>query len=274
MRFTIVTPNLNMGNFLEETICSVLENIHNTDQYFIVDGGSKDESIKIINKYKKFISGWISEPDKGYADAIHKGFMMGESKYQCWINSGDLLLPGALDSASKSLEEMSTDFIYGDDFYIDEFGAVLKYSKGMCKNLKESMLFGGWTPLQDACYWSSELYKKVGGINVDLKNAADFDLFLKFSINTVPRYVPLAFSAFRRHASQKSIAHNKAYRLEKKRCQSFHQENLLCNKFLKMYYTFKYSFAMRFRARIMEKVWNLPELQGKKIQQFICGAYR
>lgn len=71
--FSVVTPNFNMGHLLSETIQSVLENLRPGDEYFIVDGGSTDGSIDIIKQYADRLTGWVSEQDAGYADAISKG---------------------------------------------------------------------------------------------------------------------------------------------------------------------------------------------------------
>ena len=119
-RFTIVTPNFNMGRYLVATIESVLCNLRPGDEYFIVDGGSSDESVNIIRAYESRITGWISEPDKGYADAIAKGFKRGSGELLAWINSSDLLLPGALDCARRLLVNPTLDLIFGDDYHIDE----------------------------------------------------------------------------------------------------------------------------------------------------------
>src|SRR5690349_9260962 len=123
--FCVVTPNFNMADYLVETIESVLVNLGPNDQYYVVDGGSTDGSLDILKKYEGRISGWISEPDRGYADAVAKGFGMGHGQYQCWIACGDLLLPGALRLAVSVLDETGADMIHGDDFYIDEQSRLL-----------------------------------------------------------------------------------------------------------------------------------------------------
>lgn len=212
--FIIVTPNLNMAHFLKATIESVLANLGPNDLYFIVDGGSTDGSIDIIRSYESSLSGWISEPDNGYADAIAKGFEMGEGAYMAWVNSGDVLLNGSLDLAREELKNSGADLIFCDDFYFDEQG-IIQYSYGNVSNLRNYMLYGGWTPLQDACFWKSYLYKKVGGIDRQLKLAADYDFFLKMSLRGKSYYRPYIMSGFRRHGQQKSIVFNIAYNKER-----------------------------------------------------------
>lgn len=147
--FSIITPNYNMGNYLEETIESVLDNLQKEDEYFVIDGGSTDNSVEIIRKHEKYLSGWISETDRGCADAISKGFKKSTNTFQCWINSGDLLLKGSLEKSRGALTEMDVDMIFGDNVYIDEEGRVIKHSSGFIRSLRKMMLYGGWTPRQD-----------------------------------------------------------------------------------------------------------------------------
>jgi len=213
--FCVVTPNLNMGRYLSRTIESVLKNLSPGDQYFIIDGGSSDNSLEVIRSYEDRITGWTSEPDSGYADAIRKGFTHSNSAFQCWINSGDLLLNGAIDLARDSLSKNNVEMIFGDDLCIDENNSIIQVSNGNVGNLHKMMLYGGWTPLQDACFWRANLYNQVGGIDAAFRYAADFDLFLRMSAISSPVYVDHIFSAFRRHEGQKSIQHSRAYSMEK-----------------------------------------------------------
>jgi len=200
-----------MAEYLPATIESVLGNLGPDDQYFVIDGGSTDGSIEVLKHYADRLTGWVSEKDKGYADAVAKGFARGLSKYQSWIACGDLLLPGALDVARVVLDESSADMIYGDDFYIDDDDHILQLSSGAVPDMAAMMLYGDWTPLQDACFWRSDFYHSVGGLNPELRYAADYDLFLRMSLSGHCLYIPHVFSAFRRHSGQTSIQYHDAY---------------------------------------------------------------
>ena len=217
--FSIVTPNFNMARFLPETIESVLANMQPGDQYFVVDGGSTDGSIDVIKRYESRLTGWVSEPDNGYADALAKGFRQCTGEFMCWINCGDLLLNGALNEARETLTQKGADLIFGDDVYIDENSRVICRSNGKVGSLEKMMLFGGWTPLQDACYWRRILYDRIGGIDSSLKYAADYDYFLRASWGGKCIYVQKVFSAFRRHADQKSISGVADYQREREYCR-------------------------------------------------------
>lgn len=219
MRFSVVTPNLNMASFLRETIESVLVNLRPGDEYFVMDGGSTDGSVEVIREYEDRLTGWVSEKDEGYADAVAKGFSRATGDVLCWVNAGDLLLGGALRAAAAALEETGADLVFGDDLCIDEGGRVLSHSHSDVRSLRFSMLFGGWTPLQDACFWRRDLYERVGGLDRALRYAADYDFFLRASCGGRCVHVPRIFSAFRRHEGQKSVKGAAAYEAERQACR-------------------------------------------------------
>lgn len=271
--FAVVTPNFNMGEYLKGTIESVIRNLRPGDQYFIIDGGSTDNSVEIIRSYEKHLAGWVSEPDQGYADAIAKGFSRSSSEYMCWINSGDLLLDGALDEARRRLSPSNADMIFGDDFYIDEADKVISHSYGKAHSLKNMMLYGGWTPLQDACFWKRNLYDAVGGLDVRLKHAADYDLFLRMSMAGCCEYAPVVFSAFRKHEGQKSIRGCMEYKCERYRCRAVALDKsgypLARKKLLTMYYW----VAMRLRGRILRNFYQSKRHAGEPVHHLVCGLY-
>lgn len=269
LNFTIVTPNFNMGNYLGETVESVLANLTPGDEYFIIDGGSTDNSLDVIRSYESRITGWVSERDKGYADALAKGFKRSTAGFQCWINSGDLLLKGALNTARQLLENGSADMIFGDDLYIGEQGTVLQVSNGHVANLLEMMLYGGWTPLQDACYWRGSLYEKVGGINPEVRYAADFDLFLRMSLNGRCHYVPTVFSAFRRHRGQTSKARANDYRIERERIRRKTLNAISPTGWFSGFAIYYFLLA-RMRARLWYRYRNDSRLVGKSVYDLQC----
>lgn len=272
--FTVVTPSMNMGQYLAETIDSVLKNLRAGDEYYVIDGGSSDQSLQIIRSYDHALTYWVSEPDNGYAHALGKGFDRSGTDFMCWINAGDLLLPGALDYARSALEESGADCIFGDNFYIDDASRVISFSRGYVRSLRDAMYYGGWTPLQDACFWRRSLYERVGGINRDLRHAADYDLFLRFSGNGVCRYVPQAFSAFRRHAGQKSITGAKQYAREREECRRRELSRRAVGLFRKALLTAYYWIYVRFRARALHRLWDIPSLRGVPVSSLTAGTYR
>jgi glycosyltransferase involved in cell wall biosynthesis len=272
MRISVVTPSFNMAPYLEDTIKSVAGNLRPGDEYFIIDGGSTDGSADIIRRHASRLSGWISEPDDGYADALAKGFARASGDILCWINAGDMYLSGALDSA-RGLLTGDLDMIFGDDFYIDEDSKVLSYSYGWVPDLRLATLYGGWSPLQDACFWRRDLYLKAGGIDPSLRYAADYDLFLRMALAGRAAYVPITFSAFRRHAGQKSVSGSEAYLEERKRVRKREVSARRSALLQRSLYRAVNRVAMSARARLVPLIWRRPDLVGKPIASLPCAAY-
>lgn len=272
MRISVVTPSFNMAPYLEDTITSVIGNLRAGDEYFVIDGGSTDGSVDIIRRYERSLAGWVSKPDAGYADALAKGFVRASGDIQCWINAGDMYLAGALDAARKLLTD-DLDMIFGDDFYVDEDNRVLSFSRGWVPNLNMAMLYGGWTPLQDACFWRRSLYEKIGGIDPGLLYAADYDLFLRMALAGRTGHVPVTFSAFRRHAGQKSVSGSAAYEVERKRVRVREVGACRSGPMLKAVYRGINRMAMSARVRLAPWVWRRPDLVGKPVLSLPCAAY-
>lgn len=273
IRISIVTPNFNMAAYLGETIRSVLANRAAQDQYFVIDGGSTDGSVDLIRRHEADLTGWISEPDRGYADALAKGFARAIGDVLCWINSGDVLLSGAFDAVRRIFAAGDIDLIFGDDFYIDENSRVLQFSRGRVEDIAAAMLYGGWTPLQDACFWTRSLYERVGGVDLELRCAADYDLFLRMTRAGRTRHVPLAFSAFRRHTGQKSIADQEPYARERERVRRREMRAAgdapLAGAIKRMVHL----NANRVRSRIAPRIWRRPDLAGRPVAELPCAAY-
>jgi glycosyltransferase involved in cell wall biosynthesis len=272
MRISVVTPSFNMAPYLEDTIQSVIANLRPGDEYFIVDGGSTDGSIDIIRRHENHITGWVSEKDDGYADALAKGFARASGDILCWINASDMYLSGALDAARRVLAD-DLDMIFGDDFYIDGDSRVLSYSRGWVPDLLMATMYGGWTPLQDACFWRRGLYQNIGGIDRSLQFAADYDLFLRMALAGRTGYVPLTFSAFRRHSGQKSISGSVAYQEERRRVRAREIDAYKSGPVLKAVYRGVNRVAMSARARLAPLAWRRPDLVGRLVTDLPCGSY-
>lgn len=272
-RFVVITPSYNMAEYLEATIESVLGNLCEGDEYFIIDGGSTDGSVDIIKKYANRLSGWVSECDRGYADAIRKGFARSTAEYQCWINCGDLMLEGALNTARAALKTTGADLIFGDDLLISDAGQVLQVTNGHAANLRAMMLYAGWTPLQESCFWTRDVYERVGGINLAVKYAADYDLFLRISIAGCCHYLPVLFGAFRRHDGQLSIDKMALYNAERERCRSREMAALPRNFWLPLIVAF-FWIKVRLRVRLLARKRKMSHLEGKFVMMVACQSTR
>ena len=119
---TIVTPTLNQGHFIRSTIESVLSQDYPNIEYIVMDGGSTDETAAVVQDYSSRLT-WISERDRGQSHAINKGFRLARGEIVAWLNSDDLLLPGAVRKAVNACQaNPQAGAIYGEGYLIDRSG--------------------------------------------------------------------------------------------------------------------------------------------------------
>lgn len=112
-RITVVTPSYQQGEFLEETLRSILLQGYPDLEYIVVDGGSTDQSVEILRRYDPWISHWVSEPDDGQSHAINKGFRRATGEVMAWLNSDDVYFPGTLAAAGEALAGDEHDLFLG-----------------------------------------------------------------------------------------------------------------------------------------------------------------
>jgi len=203
---SIITPSYNQGKFLEATILSVLEQDYPNLEYFIMDGGSTDESIDLIHKYERRLTGWVSEKDKGQTDAINKGFARAAGEILAWLNSDDTYQPGAIREAVGLLNSNpDVGMVYGDANFINETGKVIGRFPAAQTDLKK--LRRGYVHIpQQAGFWLADLWKKVGPLDPSFYFAMDYDLWVRLARISRLRYVPgQVWANFRLHTTGKSF---------------------------------------------------------------------
>ncbi|MES1225885.1 MAG: glycosyltransferase family 2 protein [Bacteroidota bacterium] len=180
MKVSIVTVCYNSAQTIEDTIRSVLEQKYPEIEYIIIDGGSRDTTLEIVNRYKDRITKVVSEPDKGIYDAINKGIRLATGDIVGVLNSDDFYTDrDVIAEVVKLFTEKQSDCIYGDLQYVDrdEPGKVKR--NWVSGEYSEGMFYKGWMPPHPTFFIKNECYKKFGLFNLQLKSAADYELMLR-----------------------------------------------------------------------------------------------
>jgi glycosyltransferase involved in cell wall biosynthesis len=201
---SIITPSFNQAPYLETTIRSVLEQDYPRLEYIIVDGGSTDGSLEIIQRYADRLAWWISEPDRGQTDAINKGFRRAKGEVFAWINSDDYYLPGAISQAVASLQaHPAATLVYGDADLVDEHGQRIGRFPARQTDLPH-MLRGSVHIPQQASFFRAALWPMVGPLDSTFYFAMDYDLWLRLAKHGPFVYTAQRWAAFRLHGSNKT----------------------------------------------------------------------
>lgn len=203
-KISIVTPSFNQGAYLEETIRSVLDQRYPNLEYFIFDGGSTDGSVDIIRKYGPQLTYWVSEKDRGQADAVYRGFEMSSGDIVAWINSDDIYLPGAFKKvAAMFTRYRDAEMVVGAHTVVDEQGNIVDRYAAYDQDFDSLLWYGQRIP-QMSTFLKRDVFFAVGGFDRTLQFAFDYDLFLRVTRRNNPVRCRAFLAAQRGHASMKS----------------------------------------------------------------------
>lgn len=205
MRLSVVTPSYNQARFLRQTIESVLSQQGVELEYIIIDGGSTDGSVEIIQEYAPRLAYWVSEKDKGQTEAINKGFARATGDVLCWLNSDDLLLPGAAAEALAYLaDHPEVGMVYGACTYIDENGRVIGDFPAAQTDYRR--LRQGYVHIpQQASFFRAQLWRKVGPLDDSFYFAMDYDLWVRLAAEAPLVHLRRPWASFRLHSDAKTI---------------------------------------------------------------------
>lgn len=203
---TVVTPSFRQAQFLEETIRSVLLQGYPNLEYIVIDGGSTDGSVEIIQKYSAWISEWVSEKDRGQSHAINKGFARATGDIIAWVNSDDTYEPNALAAAAHAFHENpECAVVYADGIWTNEQGLHEQILKTGPLDAHKLLTDDTFVIPQPTVFMRRPALEAVGGLDESLHMAMDLDLWVKLALRYQLHYIegqPLA--TLRLHASQKT----------------------------------------------------------------------
>jgi glycosyltransferase involved in cell wall biosynthesis len=215
-KITVVTPNYNYGQFLEETIRSVLLQGYPNLEYIIIDGGSKDNSIEIIKKYEPWLTYWESKPDRGQTHAINKGLAKATGEIFNWINSDDVLMPGALLAIASGMQNYDAFVGVVNNFddrgneekiipqNITAEGLLLRFINDSSRLSQKDTIYH-----QPGLWFKTEYLKNVGCLNEELNIQFDLDRVVRY-VHHYPKinYSDRVLVNFRCHQEQKTSPAN------------------------------------------------------------------
>ena len=203
---SIVTPSLNSATFIEATIRSVLDQDYPALEYICQDGASSDGTASIIARYADRLHAWRSEPDSGQTNALNKGFAQTTGEILAYLNSNDILLPGALAFVARFFRRHpSVDVIYSHRIIIDEAGDEV--GRWILPPHDDLVLrYMDYIP-QETMFWRRAIFEKAGAFfDEDFSFAMDWDLILRMQgAGARFRRVRRPLGAFRLHAAQKTL---------------------------------------------------------------------
>jgi glycosyltransferase involved in cell wall biosynthesis len=242
-KISIVTPNYNYGQFIEETIRSVLLQGYPNLEYIVIDGNSTDDSVEIIKKYEPWLTYWVSEQDKGQTNAINKGLYKCTGEIFNWINSDDILSPNSLKLVSEGIKD-------ADAFA----GAVLNFNEANQVIIKNQNLSAANMVLalenvsfqQPGLWLRTPLVEQLGWLQEQYNYCFDWDLSIKY-LFLFPNihYTSSVLAHFRLHDDSKTVNENSGFDLER--------DKVLNNLIQEPKYT-KLHHSIFFRNR--QKAWN------------------
>jgi len=203
-RISVVTPSLDQGRYLEETIRSVLGQEYPNLEYIIIDGGSSDGSVDIIRKYEHRLAYWVSESDDGQAPAINKGFARATGDILAWLNSDDLYLPGALAHVASTLDPGREELLFGNSLHFTE-GSTLAFTSNVRWGHQAQDLRLVDYIVQPSTFWTRRAWLRTGPLDPSLVFGFDWEWFIRAAdAGVVFRPDDKMLAIYRMHAASKT----------------------------------------------------------------------
>jgi glycosyltransferase involved in cell wall biosynthesis len=201
---SIVTPSYNHGRFIRETIKSVLAQDYQRIEYLVMDGGSTDETSSIVSEYRDRLQ-FFNEPDRGQADAINKGFRRARGDILAWLNSDDVILPGAVSRAVLEFQkEKSIGAVYGDGYIINDAGEIVcRFPSTEPFDLWRLIHVSDYI-LQQTAYFRRDAIVQVGYVDESLHWGLDWDLLIRIGKRYGITFIPECMGCIREHPSAKT----------------------------------------------------------------------
>jgi glycosyltransferase involved in cell wall biosynthesis len=202
--FSVVMPSYQQGRFIRRSIESVLSQSGSSFEFFVADGGSSDGTVDILREYEDRLT-WISEKDRGQADAVNKGMSHAQGEVIAWLNSDDIYYPGALATVEQFLRaNPGVDVVYGDANHIDEADNVMEPYPS--EDWNPQRLFETCYLCQPATFFRRRMVERFGHLDVALHYSLDYEYWLRLSAGGVRfAHIDAVLAGSRLHAETKTL---------------------------------------------------------------------
>lgn len=203
---SVIIPSFNQGDYIEETILSVIGQQYSNLEIIIIDGGSSDNTVDIIQKYSDHIKYWHSRKDQGQADAINQGMKLSSGEVLCWLNSDDMYLPGTLLDVGKRFIGRTDQnlLLYGAAVTIKEESNNLNGGSQIPKPFDTFTLTYRDPIVQPSTFWTRQLWESTGELNISYNYVLDWDWFIRASKIAEFEQVSKFYSVYRYHPQHKT----------------------------------------------------------------------
>jgi glycosyltransferase len=181
MKISIITVSFNNAVTIETTLSSVASQTGDTIEHIIIDGGSTDGTLDIINRYRSGLAHVITESDNGIYDAMNKGISLASGDIIGILNADDFYAnDNVIAQIAAVFEDDSVDTCYGDLEYVDTFNTTKVFRYWRSGEYRPEKFFHGWMPPHPTFFARRALYEKYGDFNLALGSSADYELMLRF----------------------------------------------------------------------------------------------
>ncbi len=211
---SIITPTLNQGRFIGQTIRSLELQTYERFEHIVIDGGSTDDTLEILKRHEAHSRmRWLSERDSGMYAAVNKGLGHAQGEVHAYLNSDDLYFPWTLEVAVRYLElHPEVDVVYGDALNVDD--VTRREHIRVMPAFDLGRLIHVWPLPQPAVFWRANVTRELGGFDSSLKYVGDWDFFIRAGRRFRIRKIDEFLAVERRHFASKTLGEASSVKAE------------------------------------------------------------